>query len=190
MTRVTFGIIILLLSASAVLSGSPDRGMTHEFLRDDASYSFRGSFHVKADPECLIDVVFDIKHIINFTAGARSIELLDQGNSWNEVQYVYRRYMIFENTSSWRRTLNKDEQKVAFEMIFNQNNMGIMPDILASSGYYQITPGETECRIEYYQTCTLKPGFLKDTFINRAEKEAIEFLREFKDYVIKTCEIE
>ena len=173
-----------------MLSGNFDNGMTHEFLRDDNSYSFRGSFHVCADPECLIQVIYKFEHISKYTSGARSIEIIREGDNWYEVRYVYRRYIIFENTSSWRRILKQDEQKVVFEMISNESNLDILPEILSSNGYYQITPGEKSCRIEYYQECTLKKGFFRESFIKRAEDEAVEFLRVFLDYIGKTCEIQ
>jgi hypothetical protein len=60
--------------------------------------------------------------------------------------------------------------------------------MLSSTGYYQIRPEKEGCRVEYFQECKLKPGFFKDSYINKAKKEAIKFLQEFKEYIEKTCD--
>jgi len=182
------GIIITLLSLPIILYGSQKKELDYEFIQEDTYYSFRGSFIVKAELDCLISVTYDFEHISKYALGAKSIELVRQGENWNEVTYIYRKFIIFENKSTWRRTLKRDEQKVVFEMISSKNNINIMPKMLSSTGYYQIKQ-EKECyRVEYFQEGKLKPGFLKDTYINNAKKEAIKFLLEFKEYIEKTCD--
>jgi hypothetical protein len=160
----------------------------YEFIQEDTSYAFRGSFVIKAELDCLINVAYDFEHVIKYNSGAKSIELIQQGENWYKVSYTYRKLIIFENTSIWRRTLKRDEQKILFEMISNKSNISIVPEVLSSLGYYQIKPEQEGYRVEYFQECKLKPGFLKDTYINKAKKEAIKFLLEFKKYVERTCD--
>ncbi len=180
-------IIITLLSLVAILKGSQNTGFDYQFIQNDSGYSFHGSFLVKAAPECLMHVFFDFEHIARYTAGAQSIELVRQGENWNEVTYTYRKFLIFENKSTWRRTLKRDEQKVVFEMISSQNNLAMLPQVVTSSGFYQIQPENTCYRIKYFQTCRLKTGLLKDAYINQAKHEAIKFLHEFNEYIERTC---
>lgn len=163
-------------------------GANYEFIQEDTSYSFRGSFVIKAELNCLISIAYDFEHVIQYNSGAKSIELIQQGENWYKVSYTYRKLIIFENTSIWRRTLKRDEQKILFEMISNKSNISIVPEVLSSLGYYQIKPEQEGYRVEYFQECKLKPGFLKDTYINKAKKEAIKFLLEFKKYVERTCD--
>ena len=73
-------------------------------------------------------------------------------------------------------------------MISNRNNINIVPEMLSSTGYYQIRPEEEGCRVEYFQECKVKTGLLKDIYINNAKKEAIKFLQEFKEYIERTCD--
>jgi hypothetical protein len=181
------GIIITLISLVATIKGGQKANFDYQFAQDDSGYSFYGSFLVKANSECLMQVIFDFKHIAQYATGAQSIELARQGENWNEVTYTYRKFLIFENQSTWRRTLKRDEQKVVFEMISSQNNLAIMPQVLSSSGYYQIQPENTGYRIKYFQMCRLKTGLLKDAYINQAKHEAIKFLHEFNEYIEKTC---
>ena len=182
------GIIVSLLSLPILLYGSRERELDYEFIQEDTCYSFRGSFIVKAEPDCLINLIYNFKNISKYALGAKFIELVRQGENWYDVTFTYRKLLIFENQSTWRRTLNRHEYKIVFKMISNRNNLNIMPKMLSSTGYYQVRPEKEGCRVEYFQECKLKSGFLKDIYINKAKKESIIFLHEFKEYIEKTCD--
>ena len=182
------GILVALLSLPIILSGSQNNEFDYEFIQDGNCYSFRGSFIVQAERDCLIDVIYNFEHISKYATDAESVEFVRQGENWNEVTYTYRKFLVLENKSTWRRTLNRDEQKVVFEMISSKNNVSFMPQLLSSSGYYQITPEKEGYKVEYFQECKLKTGLLKDAYISQAKKEAIKFLREFKEYIERTCD--
>jgi hypothetical protein len=188
MKKFYHGILVALLSLPIILPGSQNNEFDYEFIQDGNCYSFRGSFIVQAERDCLIDVIYNFEHISKYTAGAESIELVRQEENRYEVTYTYRKFLILENKSTWRRTLKRDEQKVIFEMISTKNNVSFMPQLLSSSGYYQIKPENEGYQVEYFQECKLKPGLLKSTYINQAKKEAIKFLQEFKEYIKKTCD--
>lgn len=183
-----YNAIVLLLCLPVLLSGSQKNGIDYEFTKNDSSYSFRGSFVVKTNFDCLLDVVYKFEHISKYTAGAKSIELVRQGENWYEVTYTYRKLIFFENKSTWRRTLKKKEGKVVFEMISNKNRIAIMPEVVSSKGYYHIKPERDGFRLEYFQECKLKPGLLKNTYISKVKKEAIKFLNLFKGYIERTCD--
>jgi len=182
------GIIITFLALSNLSSGNQKQELDYKFIQYDNNYSFRGRFIVKAEFDCLMNVIYNFEHISNYTSGAKSIELVRQGENWYEVTYTYRKFLIFENQSTWRRTLKRDAGKVVFEMISSKNNLSIIPDVISSAGYYQIKNEKDSYRVEYFQECKLKPGLLKDTYINKAKKEAIKFLQVFKKYISKTCD--
>ena len=181
-------ILVALLSLPIILSGSQNHEFDYEFIQDGNCYSFRGSFIVQAERDCLIDVIYNFEHISKYASGAKSVEFVRQGENWYEVTYTYRKILVLENKSTWRRTLNRDEQKVVFEMISSENNVSFMPQLDSSSGYYQIKPEKEGYQVEYFQACKLKTGLLKDAYISQAKKEAIKFLREFKEYIERTCD--
>ena len=81
----------------------------------------------------------------------------------------------------------QDEHKVVFKMISSQNNLNIMPDMISSSGYYQLENERDSCRVEYFQECEFKSGLLKSIYINNAKKQAIKFLYVFKRYLEGAC---
>jgi len=188
MKELSIRILVVLLSLPVILPGIQKKGLDYEFIQNSNYYSFQGSFIVTAEFDCLINVIYDFEHISKYTVGAKSIEITRQGENWYEVTYIYRKLIIFENQSTWRRTLKRDEGKVVFEMISSKNNLNIMPEVLSSTGYYQVKPEKEGHQVEYFQECELKPGILKNTYINQAKKEAIKFLREFKDYIERTCD--
>ena len=181
-------IIVTFLILPILLYGSKKKEFDYEFIQKDTYYSFRGSFIVKAEPDCLINLIYNFKNISEYSSGAKSIELVRQGENWYEVTFIYRKLLIFENQSTWRRTLIRDEGKVVFEMISSKNSLSIMPDVISSAGYYQIKNEKDSCLVEYFQECKLKPELLKGTYINKAKKEAIKFLQEFKEYIERTCD--
>ena len=171
-----------------MISGSQEKEFDYEFIQEDTYYSFRGSFLVNAESDCVIDVIYDFHNLSEYTLGAQSIELIQQGDTWYDVYYTYRKLFILENKSTWRRTFKQDEQKIVFKMLSSENNLKIMPELISSTGYYQIIKEEDRCRVEYFQECLLKPGFFKNAFINEAKQEAIKFLHEFKKYIERKCE--
>jgi hypothetical protein len=176
-------IIVTLLSLPILSSRSTKEELDYEFAQEDTCYSFRGSFYVKAEPDCLINLIYNFKNISDYSLGANSIELGRQGENWYKVTFTYRKLLIFENQSTWRRTLNQDEHKVFFTMISYRNNLNILPQMLSSTGYYQFRPENDGCQVEYFQECKLTPGLLNDNYINEAKKEAIKFLQMFKEYL-------
>jgi len=188
MKKLFMRILVVLLSLPVILPGRQEKELDYKFILNSNYYSFRGSFVVTAEFDCLIHVIYDFEHISKYTSGAKSIEITREGENWYEVTYIYRKLVIFENQSTWRRTLKRDEGKVVFEMISSKNNLNIMPDVLSSSGYYQVKPVKEGHRVEYFQECKLKSGILKNTYINQAKKGAIKFLREFKEYIERTCD--
>lgn len=188
MKKLTKGIIAALLSLPVILSGNQKNDLDYQFILDGNNYSFRGSFVVTAEPDCLINLIYNFQNIANYTLGAKSIERVRQGDNWYEVTYIYRKFVIFENQSTWRRTLDRDDHKIVFEMLASTNNINTIPQMISSTGYYRIIPETEGCRVEYFQECKLKPGLFQNTFINNAKKEAIKFLQVLKKYTRKTLE--
>lgn len=181
-------LIPALLSLPIVLSGSPEKEFDYEFIQEDNYYSFRGSFHLHAESDCVIDVIYDFHNLSEYTLGAQSVERIQQGDNWYDVSYTYRKLFVLKNKSTWRRTLKRDEQKIVFNMLSSENNLEIMPELISSTGYYQIIMEKDGCRVEYFQECKLKPGFFKNMYINMVKQEAIKFFHEFKKYIERQCD--
>ena len=166
-------------------SGEID-GVYYEFNHVDSCYSFRGSFVIKAEFDCLISVLYDFKHLKNFISSAHSIILIQQGENWYDVCYTFKKF-FFTNKSIYRKTLKLEEQKIVFKMISNRQNTNLFPKVLSSSGYYRIKCESTGYAIEYFQECKIKSTFLKNMYIKKAKKESTKFMLELREYVERTC---
>ncbi len=187
MKRLRRGILPALVVLPLALHGGQNGGLDYEFTKDGESYSFRGRFRVKAELRCLMDVIYRFEHISRFASGAESVELVEEGEDWHVVAYTYRRLLILENQSTWRRVLDRQGQRVVFEMLTSENSMRIMPRVLSSRGYYQIHGDGKRYCLEYFQECHLEGGVLRGRYMERAKREAEEFLGEFRGYVESTC---
>jgi len=175
--------LIVLLFLPAFLYSKNDKNPDYEFIQEDTFYSFQAQFFVKAEPDCLLNLVYDFKNVSKYSSGAKSVKLIRQGEDWYELTFIYKKYLLFENQSTWRRNLDRRESRIDFILISNSNNFNIMPDVISSSGYYQFKAVNDSCLVEYFQQCKLKPGLLKDNYIKMAKKEAIRFLKEFKEFL-------
>ena len=182
----TVALIILFLSVSVYCND--DKELNYEFTQRDTYYSFRGSFYIEAEFNCPIDLIYNFENISNYALGAKSIELVQQGENWFDVAFTYRKFIIIENKSTWRRTLKKNEHKIIFELLSNRNNIDIIPKMKNSTGYYQIYTENGCCYVEYFQECELYSGFLKGAYISGAEREAVKFLEALKEHLIRVCD--
>jgi len=177
---------LILFLLHPLYAGQP-HGLDHEFTEGERQYAFRGSFQVTGTERCLMEVIYDFGHISRYAAGARSIEKGLEGEDWYEVTYTYRRYLVFKNRSTWRRTLNRAKGRVDFEMTASENNLGMLPELLASTGYYQLAKEAQGYRLEYFQECSVSDGTFSARYLKHARKAAIRFLEEFRQYVMTTC---
>ena len=177
----------VLFCLTTLLLGSHKPDLESDFIQNENDYSFRGCFIVNADPDCVLNQVFDFQNIAEYSLGAKSIELDQRGDHWYDVTFTYRKYLVFENQSTWRRTLHEDEHRIDFELIADENNVDILPTMQFSRGYYHIKPEEDGCLVEYYQECRLEPGFLEDVYIKMVRDEALNFLHIFKEFITARC---
>ena len=161
--------------------------INYKFTQSDSNYAFYGSFKIKANPECLLDISFNYKYIKALAVDAKEVVLIDQGKNWNQISFTYQKYNIFKNKSIWHRVLNKEDKKVEFTLLSSHNNSKIMPQILSSSGFYQINKDGEFQIVEYYQECQLTEKVITKLYLKRAKKDAVKFMYLFSEYAATFC---
>jgi hypothetical protein len=166
-------------------SGEID-GINYEFNHVDSCFSFRAGFTVKAEFDCLISILYDFKHLRNIISSAKSITLIQQGEHWYDVCYIFKK-LFFTNESVYRKTLKLEEQKIVFELISYKQSTDLFPKVISSSGYYRIKRESTDYTIEYFQKCKLKSSFLNKAYIDIAKNESIKFMLDLEEYVEICC---
>ena len=186
--KISLIILILVLILPLLLWADEDTEFNYTFIQADTCCSFRGSFRVNCQPDSLIDLIYDYDKISEYTPRVTTLELVRQGEDWYEVAFTYQDLLVLENRSIWRRTLNRDENTIDFELISNWNNTDIIPEVLSSTGYYQLKSENDECLVEIFQECKLHRGLLNEVYFKRVEKEGTQFLRVFKEFIERNCD--
>ncbi|MBN1155944.1 hypothetical protein JXB12_13585 [candidate division KSB1 bacterium] len=181
---IVFSIPHLLLSDIGSIEG-----IHYQFHRTDSCYSFRGSFSIDGDYECLIRILYDFAHLKNIITSADSIVLIRQGEDWYDVRYTFKKFFI-TNASIYRKSLKSEEHKVTFTMISSQQNTNLIPNVSASSGYYRITQDSTGYVIEYYQEFIMSTRFLRGFYVRTAKKESLRFMLNLREYLERMCVVE
>jgi hypothetical protein len=185
--RIWFVFISVIIPVPFTVFAQEANDIQYEFAQTDSSYSFYGTFKIKAYPECLLDICFGYRHICELVPDAKEVRLMNQGINWNQISYTYQKYILFENISVWYRKISREKQRVDFNLISSKNNMAIMPKVISSSGYYQITKQDENATVEYYQQCRITKSSMTRSYLGRVQKEAIQFLRRFSDYANAIC---
>ncbi len=179
--------IISFVCFPIMLIGGGNDILDYKFHQAENYYSFRGNFFVTADPDSLVDLIYNFKNISGYAAGAESINLVGEGENWYDVSFTYRKLVFFKSQSTWHRILRPNDRKIEFEMLSNTTNLNLIPTMNQSSGYYQIKPAGTGSHLMYFQESRLNSGILRDTYINLVVKEALVFLCEFREFIEKNC---
>jgi len=159
----------------------------YQFTQTDSSYSFSSSFYIKANPNCLLNLCFYYQHIKALAPDAKEVLVKDQGSDWNQISYTYKKFIYFVNKSLWYRKLDEEMQRVDFTLISSENNKTIMPEMISSTGYYQIKKQGGDIIVEYFQECQLTKSHITNLYINRVKKEAIQFMQRFMEYANANC---
>ncbi len=179
---------VFFLALLIPISKNIGQELNYEFVQKENYYSYTGNLFVAADPDCLIDLIYKYENISKYSSGAKSIELVQHHESGYDVSFIYQKLLFIEHESTWRRTLSQDKRKIVFEMLSSETNIGWVPQIIYSSGYYQITSIDNGSLVDYYQECGLEHGALQDMYIRKVKKEAIQFLKTFEHFLSNNCD--
>jgi len=185
--KIWFTIILFTVIIPLKLLAQEPNDLKYEFTQTDSSYSFYGSFKIKANPKCILDISFNYKHIRALALDAKEVQLIDQGSNWNQISYTYQKYIIFKNKTVWHRILNEENQRVEFTLVSSENNQTIMPRMISSSGFYQVKQQGEYFIVEFYQQCQATEKSITKLYLNRMKKEAIKFMHEFSEYASTCC---
>lgn len=164
-----------------------ENDIQYTFTQTDSSYSFYGSFKINANPECILDISFNFRHIRALAPDAEEVILVDSDSNWNQISYIYQKFIFFENTTIWSRKLDEEKQRVDFTLVSSQNNQTMMPRLISSSGFYQVKQQSDYIIVEYYQECKLAEESITKFYLNRIKKEAINFMDKFSEYASEYC---
>ena len=184
---------LVVFGGSSKLFAQKTDGIHCSFTRTDTTYSFLGRFEIvngtDGDIGCVLPICFAFNHVKALSPEATNVELIDQGENWNTISFVYGIFSNYENESTWYRVVYPDKNRVDFTLIASVNSHAIMPEMISSSGYYLINLSNDTIIVEYYQQCLLSESLITDIYLYTVKKRAVEFMYLFKDYLIKHCKV-
>jgi hypothetical protein len=158
----------------------------HEFHSEDRAHRFRGSFYVDAERSCVVGVLFSPHHLARFAGRASEVELVAEGEAWNEVRYEYRNWLM-THRETYRRILTGGTPAIRFELLGVEHEGLHVPLPITSHGHYGVRDTPEGVRVEYVQEAVLGPGPLLWVHQQIARREAIRFLRDLADYLREAC---
>jgi hypothetical protein len=67
-------------------------------------------------------------------------------------------------------------------MIDYNQNIDILPSIISSTGYYQVTQDSSGCLVRYYQSVALSRR-IEGWYAKRLKKETLQFFEDLMHYI-------
>ena len=184
---------LLILSAVVVISNlSPapapaaETEIRHRFSTTGNRYVFTGSFLVKADGKCLMDMLYDPDQLRRYARHADAVELVGQGDQWQTITYDYRK-IFYHARSTFKRELDRDKNRINYRLTAIDQGGLVSPDIQSIRGYYGVSSENGGHRVTFHQEGVIGSGMLSGFYFYMAEKEAVGFVGNMRDYALKHC---
>jgi hypothetical protein len=174
--------------ASLLASGAAAADRAYEFNSEGRRHVFHGSFSIPAERSCVLQVLFGHEHVVRFVTGADAVELIDQGEDWNEIRYVYD-FWLFSHSESYRRWLTDGEPALSFELVGVEHQGFEVALPRSSSGYYDLKASPGGLTVHYRQQVELGPGPLVWAYQQLARRRAIAFLEDLEAYLESGCAV-
>jgi hypothetical protein len=180
-------LLVYVLNYSIPVFAQENDSIGYSFSHTDTTYTFYGRFKVVAETSCVMNICFNYEHIKALAPDASRVELIEEAENWNEIKYTYKQSPFYKNESLWHRTIDRENARVDFTLIYSDNNHSFMPRMISSSGHYKVIQINGVCWVEYFQQCLLSKSSLTALYQYSMRKKAVEFLHLFEDYSKKHC---
>jgi len=177
---------LIIMGQPAIFASGPD-DIQYKFTQTDSTLSFYGSFKTNKNPGCLLEIFLNYNHIKALAPDIMEVQLIDQGNNWNRIEYKFQKFIFFENISVWHRELDREKQRLDFNLVSSVNNQVAMPKMIASSGFYHVKKQGVDLIVEYYQQCQLTKSIITNLYLKILRNEAIHFIKKLSEYSDTNC---
>lgn len=168
----------------------PSKDLSFSRDREGDRHLFRASVFIKAEPVCVLETIYQFYHLQQLLQGeADLVALLRQGNDYYEVRFVHKSKLYVLDTV-YRRTLQKDLNRVAFELLETKQEGRIIPKILSSNGYYALNEVPDGVRVDFFEEARISTTRWDPRtagFVQVVERDTLSFLKRLKKYAEKTA---
>lgn len=163
-----------------------DNVVRYEEAREGGELVFSGSFSLAADPDRVLQVLFDPDHLVRFMTIPSSVEILERGDEWQRVAYRYHAFLV-PMRAVFVRTLKRADRRIDFEMQENRPQLPLLPRVASYRGHYQLEPRVNDCHVEYHQRLSVSPWPAALLLARRSRRDLVSFLQSTKLYLAELC---
>jgi len=188
MRRRTVTILVAIAAAlgSAATAFAID-SLSYRFDDEGRRQVFHGSFVSSADAACVLDVLWEPRHLARYMSGFDSVRVIAASGDSQIVRY-WAHWWFVRNVSDYRHVLRRAERRVEFALTASSGSGPGVPKFLESRGWYAVVPRDSGCAVEYEEHATLGSGLFAGPVRREVQRRAVAFLRGLARYVGEQCE--
>ncbi len=179
-------VCFLFLGLSSV-QAQAEGDIQYTFDHSDTTYLFEGKMYLPLDIDCVLPLCFEFKHIQAMGLASREVVLLQKGPNWNQIKYTLSQSQFYVNESVWNRYVDRERHRVDFEMLYSHSSRKVMPQVISSSGHYELIRTPKGICVTYVQRGTMLEQHLTPIYFIAIKYKAAEFLEVFYAYAMAHC---
>jgi len=153
-------------------------------------YLFRASVFIKAESACVLETIYQFFHLQQLLKGeADVVELLRQGENHYDVRLVHKGKLYVIDTV-YRRSLQKNMNRVAFELLETKQEGRMIPKILSSKGYYALETVKGGVKVNYFEETKISTSRWDPRstgLVEIVERDTLSFFKTLKKYAEQTA---
>ncbi len=183
-------VTVLAALGAALVSVAPAfaiDSLTCRFDGEGRRQGFRGSFVTSGDAGCVLDVVWEPRHLPRYESAVDSVRVISAAGDSQLVRY-WAHWWFVRNVSDYRRVLRRAEGRVDMTLIASSGSGAGVPRVLESRGAYVIVPRGSGCVVIYEEYAALGSSLFSGLVRREARRRAEEFLRSLARHVGEQCE--
>lgn len=182
---IPFAVVALCFQLAQSVQGAENE-IRHQFSSSGHRYVFTGGFWIHGKEQCLMEMLYDYSQLKRYARHADSVKLDQEGDRWQIITYEYKK-MFYHARSTFKRTLEKGDTRIDYHLVSIDQGGLVSPDIQSISGYYDVSPEFDGYRVTFHQEGVLGSGMLTGFYFYYAEKEAVGFVKNIREYALKHC---
>lgn len=152
------------------------------FIVEDKKYVIDYCFHSTCSESLIMNICYDFEHLVNFAEQPHTeIRQDTSGLDFYVVIYDYQ-YLFYRSRSVYSKRMEPQQHRVFFRMIDFSQNIGVLPGVVDSYGYYEVTSDAEGCTVRYFQETSLDAD-LEGFYLTHVRSGTEAFLRKFENYI-------
>jgi len=179
---------VLLLLAATTVQAYPHIKV-EMFKKNDNSQSLKLAFSLNATPDCVLEVLFDYRHVAQVSDTVDSVELIETTDSGQVVRYRYDG-LFYNYEAKYYRWPDRERAEIRYQLI-NYKQSGIpLPLVTSSSGRYTVSSESHGARVTLSQEIGIEQSIFSSLYLNHAYDETINFAEDLVKHIQIKCKNE